>query len=76
MTGADASAALKGSRPAYFTEARDFVETKVYAGEQLRSGNVLAGPAIVEEPATTVVVPAGFRLTVTQYENYYVEPAG
>ena len=75
MTSADASAALKGSRPAYFTEARDFVETTVYAGEQLRSGNVLVGPAIIEEPATTVVVPAGFRLTVTQYENYYVEPA-
>ena len=76
MTTADASPALKGSRPAYFTEARDYVETQVYAGEKLRSGNVLVGPAIIEEPATTVVVPAGFRLTVTRYENYYVEPEG
>ena len=67
---------MKGSRPAYFTEVRDYVETQVYAGEKLRSGNVLVGPAIIEEPATTVVVPAGFRLTVTRFGNYYVEPEG
>jgi N-methylhydantoinase A/oxoprolinase/acetone carboxylase beta subunit len=31
---------------------------------------VIAGPAIVEEKTTTVVVPAGFRLTVDLYKTY------
>ena len=72
----DASAALRGQRNAYFVEARDFVDTAIYEGERLAAGNKINGPAIVEEPATMVVVPQGNVLTVTKYGNYLIEPMG
>ena len=70
----DASRAIKGKRRAYFLEARDFVETTVYAGEKLESGNIVFGPAIVEEPTTTVVLPEDYILTVTGLGNYHLRP--
>ena len=70
----DARAAQKGQRNAYFVESRGFVDTAVYAGDQLAAGSRISGPAIVEEPATTVVVPQGNVLTVTKYGNYLIEP--
>jgi N-methylhydantoinase A len=38
----------------------DFVDTAVYARAQLGAGATIAGPAIVEQPDTTVVVPPGW----------------
>jgi len=49
----DASAAIKASRPAYFGAWQD---TPVYDGSKLLAGNRLAGPAIVEEVTTTIVI--------------------
>ena len=48
---------LKGRRPVYFGGAGDFVETAVYDRERLRAGAVIAGPALIEETDTTIVVP-------------------
>ena len=66
----DPSEAFKGTRPAYFVEARDFVETPVFAGPTLASGNRVEGPAIIEEPATTLVLPHGAVLDVSDYGTY------
>jgi N-methylhydantoinase A len=44
-------------RPAYFTEHRDFVSTPVFDWTTLTPGDHLSGPAIVQAPDTTVVVP-------------------
>jgi N-methylhydantoinase A len=47
-----------GRRPAYFGEYRKYVETPVYARDQLQARHVVKGPAIVEQmDATTVVLP-------------------
>jgi N-methylhydantoinase A len=70
--GADASAALKRRRNVYFKEAGGFVETPCYDADRLRHGNVIAGPAIVEDTKTTVVLPSGATLNVDAYENYMV----
>ena len=71
--GSNVKAAVKGQRPVYFIQARDFVDTTIYAGEQLRSGDIIAGPAIVEEPQTTVVIPEDYQATVTHLGNYLLE---
>lgn len=42
----------------------------MYDGLILRHGNMIFGPAIVEEPTTTIVVPPGFNLTCDPYDNY------
>jgi len=52
-----------------------FVDTPVYDGEQLGAGGRLAGPAVVELPATSVVVPRGWRLEVDRHGSLLVERA-
>jgi N-methylhydantoinase A len=64
----DASAAVKRTRRAWFDGAE--VEVPVYDGELLRHGNQFAGPAIIEETTTTVVVPARYGVTVDPLRNY------
>jgi N-methylhydantoinase A len=60
--GADPAAALKGTRPCLFGEAVQ--ETRVYAGDRLRSGHHLDGPAIIEQTTTTIIVPPAFTCDV------------
>lgn len=55
------------SRLAYWPEHGDLVETPIFRGERLRPGNVVEGPAIVEAPYTTVVIPPGATYSVNQY---------
>lgn len=66
------SGALKRNRRVYFKELGGIIETPCYDGDRLRSGNVIPGPAIIEEKKTTVVVPPKAKITVDAYENYLV----
>ena len=68
--GDDASKALKNNRQVFFDDK--FVNTPVYDGLQLRHGNLIFGPAIVEEPTTTIVVPPEFDLACDPYDNYMI----
>ncbi len=67
-SGPDASKALKNNRDVFF-EGKT-VSTPVYDGLLLKHGNMIFGPAIVEEPTTTIVVPPDFDLTCDSFENY------
>ncbi len=62
--------ALKGKRRAYF-EGR-YVPVPVYDGPSLRPGHEIKGPAIVEEPFTTVVVYPRQRATIDALGNYRI----
>jgi N-methylhydantoinase A len=68
----DPSQALISRRKCYFDHR--FVETTIYDGFKLKSGNVIPGNAIIEEPTTTTVIPAGTVCTVDEYGNYVVVP--
>jgi N-methylhydantoinase A len=57
--GSGAASALKGSRPVYFHEAGGFVATAVYDRHRLGVGDELAGPAVVEEEGSTLVMGPG-----------------
>ena len=59
---ADPSAAQTGERPAFFTDAGGFVSTPVYDGVRLLAGNLVVGPAIIEEATTSVVVFPGWQV--------------
>jgi N-methylhydantoinase A len=65
---ADPIGALKRRRSCRF-DGRD-VDTPVYDGEKVLAGNVITGPAIVEETTTTVVIPAAYVCSVDKYKNY------
>ncbi len=60
-TGTDAST---GSRQAYFTEAGDYVQTPTFDRYRLVPGQVIEGPAIIEETESTTVVPPGAHVEV------------
>lgn len=62
----DPSAALRHERTAYF-EPAGYQPTPVYAGEALRAGNVVGGPAIIERMGDSVVVPADHEARVDRY---------
>ena len=60
--------ALKRKRQCFFDNA--YVETPVYDSGGLKAGNVVTGPAIIEVPTTTAVIPRGFTCTVDDFNNY------
>jgi N-methylhydantoinase A len=51
--------AIEGTRPVYFPEFRNFHTTPVYDRYALASGQTFAGPAIVEERESTLVIGPG-----------------
>jgi N-methylhydantoinase A len=67
--GKGAAAALKGKRPAYFSEAGGFVETAVYDRYRLGVGDELEGPAVLEEEGSTLVVGPGATARVAPTGN-------
>jgi N-methylhydantoinase A len=72
--GRAAEEARKSSRRAWFDGG--FVQTPVYEHGRLGRGMVLAGPAIVESPFTTIVLPPGSRAELDRYLNLVIEPEG
>ena len=65
---ADPKPALKRRRTCRFN-GRD-VDTPIYDGEKVLAGNVISGPAIIEETTTTVVIPEAYVCSVDKYKNY------
>ncbi|HEV7735150.1 MAG TPA: hydantoinase/oxoprolinase family protein [Candidatus Binatia bacterium] len=59
-----------GARKAFFRGR--YVATPVYDGPTLGAGQAILGPAIVEEPFTTIVVYPGQRATVDAAGNYVI----
>jgi N-methylhydantoinase A len=49
------------------------IATDVFRGGQLGAQAKIQGPAIVEEPTTTIVIPPGCELAVNEYGDYEVE---
>jgi N-methylhydantoinase A len=64
----DPRAALKRTRKCLFGE--NWIETPCYDGKKLLAGNSIPGPAIVEEEATTVVIPESFVCTIDASGSY------
>ncbi len=65
--------AANGVRPVYFSQAGGWVDTPTFQRERLLAGNAIAGPALVEEYASTTVVLPGDRLTVDRFGHLVIE---
>jgi N-methylhydantoinase A/oxoprolinase/acetone carboxylase beta subunit len=57
------------TRPAYFAEFRDFVDTSVFDWSGLAPGDSIVGPAVVQARDTTVVVPPARVATLDRDRN-------
>lgn len=68
------AAARKGKRKIFFTRPeRRLIDTPVYDYGLLGRGARVKGPAVVELPFTTTLVPPDFQITVDDYANLVME---
>ena len=68
----NAADAVKGARPAYFPEAGGFTDTPIYDRYRLAPGAQFAGPAIVEERESTVIVGPGAQCSIDAQWNLVI----
>jgi N-methylhydantoinase A len=67
-----AGSAIKGQRPVYFPEYRSHRDTTVYDRATMAAGTQIQGPAIIEEPESTLVVGPGGSCAVLPSGNIIV----
>ncbi|MFQ5694263.1 MAG: hydantoinase/oxoprolinase family protein, partial [Nitrospinota bacterium] len=67
--GGKAEDALKGLRRVYFGDGGGFVQTRIYDRVRLGEGAFVSGPAIIEQPDTTTVLPPGASGLVDEFQN-------
>ena len=70
----DLKAARKGKRQVFFTRPdRKFIDTPVYDYEGLGVGALVKGPAVIELPFTTTLVPPDHKVTVDPFMNLVMQ---
>jgi len=66
--------ASRPERPVYWHELGGFAKTRVFDAALLEPGNRLDGPAVLEAPDTTTVVPPGWCFRVHETGAGIIEP--
>jgi N-methylhydantoinase A len=74
FVGDDASTSVKATRNMYWDG--EWLTTNVYDGTSMGRGNKVVGPAIIEEPTTTIVVPPNWQVFCDRYSNYVLNHVG
>jgi N-methylhydantoinase A len=69
----DAGEAVKNRRSIYFEEFGDWREVPVYDRGKLYAGRVIAGPAVIEERITTVIVHPKWDARIDEFGNVVME---
>lgn len=73
--GAGAAVAQAGTRSMIFAADGVARETPVYSGARLGAGDRIAGPAVIEEVTTTLVVEPGWNAELTESGVYLLVSA-
>jgi N-methylhydantoinase A len=74
--GADAAAALKGRRSVYIAGRDAFAEVPVYDGHLMHCGHRIAGPALVEQQTTAIVISDGYDCVVDALGSFVLYAKG
>ena len=61
-------------RQVYFEKFGDFRAVPVYDGRYVEVGQPLAGPAIIEEPTTTIVILPEWQIELASGDYYWMTP--
>jgi N-methylhydantoinase A len=70
----DSRGGRKGKRQVFFTRPeRKLIDTPVYDYDKLGAGAVVRGPAIIELPFTTTLIPPEHKVTIDRYMNLVME---
>jgi N-methylhydantoinase A len=70
--GSDASAACKGMRRIVVPESGCTESVPVYDGHKTRFGNRIAGPAVIEQVNTSILVTASYDCVCDEYGSFAV----
>ena len=65
--------AYKGSREAFSLDSNTFTDFAIYELGKLKPVNVVAGPAIIESPVTTMLIDANYEGRVGEYLDVTIE---
>ena len=60
------------TRPVYAESVGEFLDTPVYRGADLHHGQSFAGPAIIEEATTTILVGPEDHVSIDALNNYLI----
>jgi len=69
----DPASGLLVERPVCLDGRKGFVPTPVYDYRKLRAGHVIKGPAVIQVPTTSVVVPDGMRGEIDRFGNLRIQ---
>ena len=69
----DLKHAIKSSRNLIFSETENLVNTTVYDGNKLTAGDLINGPAVIEEDTTTLVIEPGWILELHKSGTYIIK---
>ena len=67
------SRALRWREGPSMRDIDDYRDTKIYDGDRLKRGMMIAGPAVLEQQNTTIVVFPGQKLEVNEYGDFVLE---
>lgn len=70
--GSDPSKAQKSTREVFFRESGGDTATQIYDRDLLLCGNIISGPAIVEQMDTTIVIPPFSNVEIDEIGNLVV----
>ena len=65
--------AKKATRQVYFEEFNGYQDCPTFERKLLKAGNIITGPAIVEQMDTTIVIPTRQKAKVDNYGNIIIE---
>jgi acetone carboxylase beta subunit len=63
--------AFKGNREIFW--GKGWHDASLWEMSGLKSGNIIDGPSIIEAPATTLLVPPGFRVKLDKHRIFHME---
>jgi N-methylhydantoinase A len=70
-TGRALADAVKARRQVDFDE-RGIHNSTIYDGLRLEPGMEFVGPAVIQEPAVTCVIPPSHRVSIDDFGNYHI----
>ena len=65
------SSSEKGARRIF--EDAGWIDARLYEMTELHTGNVINGPAVIEDPATTFYIPSGYRAVLDRYRVFELQ---
>jgi N-methylhydantoinase A len=65
--------AIRGSREVLYAGSNEWIPAQVYDRKALLAGNIVKGPALIDEHASTTVVAPGDELFVNRHGHLIIE---